>query len=140
MCSHGRIVAPFTDEDDYYRVATWSDPTGRLCECISQKAEKLAAAQIPYTPIPKNTMNCWGGVIDTARTCNSNYSTHCLLSACGIEHEFGGLFGSPVGWNHRIKRCIRWEVNGRCCRCLKTELIDGDWCGPAPKDPNVRKW
>ena len=127
----GRIDPP--GPDWWYIVATWSDPTGSLCSCIRQKAATLVAAKLPYTPIPDNVI-CDGVMVGT---CNSNYSTHCLMSACGIDHDFGGLFGAPIGWDHRIKKCIRFERTGGCCRCVETKEVDGEWCDPAPKNPNV---
>lgn len=135
-----RITAPFTDRNDYWIETTWSDPTGRLCECIHARAAALSAANLRYAPIPQNRISycpCHG--FSTESTCNSNYATHCLMRSCGIGHRFGFL-GTPIGWNHRMRRCVEYVAIGRQCGCRKWEYIDQEWCNAAPESPDAHEW
>ena len=104
------------------------------CDCIRAAAAALNNA-IPtpmYWPIPEN--DCAGG----NPTCNSNYATKCLLKHCGFDYrDIWGASGAPVGWNHRMKRCLKpsWsivgtEFNSDCvCECKQWQYVDLAWCG-----------
>jgi hypothetical protein len=69
-------IKPLGFEFSYYKYQEWSDPSGKLCECIHAKVRALNAAKMPYAPIPRNELQ--GSECKNMRWCNSNYATSCL--------------------------------------------------------------
>ena len=133
----GRPEIGFTDPGDYYPVVQWSDPSGELCRCINREVANFNGQNLKYTPIPRKG-SCDGSDIGT---CNSNYAAHCIMKRCNID--FTGWHLTPVGWNHRMKRCAErrygYVYDGwggySCCRCTRYEVVDGGWCGESPVAP-----
>jgi RHS repeat-associated protein len=104
-----------------------------VCQCIRDTAKLIDSQHLPYSPIPVNS-DCGG-----AAQCNSNYTTKCLLSNCGLyrnQYLVGFLLGfAPVGWNHRMEKCSSVGiVTSHCgsCVCYKWETVDDAWCSPPP--------
>lgn len=126
-----RINTPFKPE--WYTVDVWDDPSGNLCNCIAREAKNIADRKLRYFFLPSNS--CAG-----ESTCNSNYTTRCILSRCGIASLLERLVGSAPGWNHRMKKCTSSSFEGPNCNnciCHKWETMDDDWCGDTPDYPRI---
>jgi hypothetical protein len=110
---------------------TWTDPTGSLCECVRKQAANIRNRKLPYKAVPGN--NC-----DGKPTCNSNYTTHCIMSSCGISTS--NVSGSwEPGWNHRMKECVAKFQTERCaCHCFKWTEVDSGWCADTPNPPKLK--
>jgi RHS repeat-associated protein len=117
---------------EWHAYMEWNDPTGALCGCIDKEANNITSQNLPYWPVPENGVYHTGGwpgksYCHVYKTCNSNYSTHCMMKRCGITADRP----KAPGWNHRIKDCTEWEkpcwYKNRC-RCKTWENIDDDWC------------
>ncbi len=110
---------------------TWHDPTGATCGCIERIAGLIRSKFLRYEAIPSNTtMVNIDRVCKSHSTCNSNYTTKCILRKCGLAPNFGGL---APGWNHRMKKCTDFKetyIMGELCdcKCKKWETIDDSWC------------
>jgi RHS repeat-associated protein len=114
----GGISGSYFDRDKFN-----VDPA--ICDCIAADASRLQAANLPYSPIPSN--NPCGG----DPTCNSNYTTKCLLSHCGLQSTLDSAWFPPVGWGHRMKKCVRVaRTKQGCCVCVKWDPTDDAWCSP----------
>ena len=54
------------------------------------------------------------------------------MKKCGLNYAWGAF--PPVGWNHRMTKCLKWVVEpgpeplSQRCTCCKEETIDDDWC------------
>jgi len=114
----------------YSPQAAWTVPES-VCKCIRDTAVQINAQNLPYVPVPGNS-DC-----GAEPSCNSNYTTKCLLSNCGLstnQYSVGFPLGfAPFGWNHRMKKCTSVaDYNPRCggCFCRKWESVDDAWCSP----------
>lgn len=119
----------------YWTDTQWTFENEWACRCIRNTAALInsQAANLPYQAIP--TQVCG----DARPVCNSNYVTKCLLEHCGMK---GSWVINPVGWGHRMKKCVKWhneysthgtgDVEKCKCVCDQTETIDDAWCSPAP--------
>ena len=132
----GRITTPigtwpWRDEME------WIDPTGQLCGCLDREAVNIKKRSLVYFPNPSNYLEPEGDKCKNRTSCNSNYSTHCMMKRCGITAE------RPFapGWNHRMSHCT--EIVGKpfCwgfCGCNKWEPFDSDWCSDKPNPPVIQ--
>lgn len=146
-CS-GRPRVPIIGGDYLSRGSVIVDHT--VCQCIEETADRIRRQKLPYSPIPGNDP-CGG-----KPSCNSNYTTKCLLSFCGVGDKFGTEWWfDPVGWNHRMKTCIDVEQPspsvatpnpaGKGCCCLEWRTDDDSWCSErtldeVKEDPPGRMW
>ncbi len=135
-----RVDTPF-GVGPYRLVDTWLDPTGGLCNCIRKTASTITNKKLPYEPIPGAEVDLFSQECEARSFCNSNYSTHCLMSKCGIKSSRSTGRIAP-GWDHRMKICTkkRYENLARqckTCRCEKWENADGEWCADEPKSPII---
>jgi len=134
---------PFnTSYGDYYRVAKWEDPSGRLCNCIASSVKAMNSAGLNYQYRPTNVFEgqcrrCGKKDIcqcKTQSTCNSYYATNCILKSCGIVYD--GWTWNPVGWSHRMRECVqcsnvcREEEGEEKCEvmCDRWKTTDDAWC------------
>lgn len=133
----GRINTPgWTNE--WRTEGTWMDPTGQLCGCIDSEAANVRNRNLPYWPTPSNNMSTgWDGKCYPNSTCNSNYSTHCMMKRCGITASRPWA----AGWDQRMSRCVK-ERKFPCagCACEKWEPVDQDWCGDTPNPPRIQPY
>jgi len=125
--ANGRVFTPVTF-GTYWPAESKTVPDN-VCECIKATASRITSTKIPYNPIPTNEA-CGGDPQG-----NSNYSTKCLLSHCGLSSKFDTQIAPPVGWNHRMKKCVKVNpyhppCEGASCICDKWETRDDDWCKP----------
>jgi hypothetical protein len=88
-------------------------------------------------------------------SCNSNYTTHCMMKKCGVDSKRNWGRTAP-GWDHRMKTCKAFSSipaistlsnplypsfrpPGSCgCVCKKWELIDDEWCADEPQEPIIQ--
>ena len=121
---------------DYFVAASFVG-TDRDCACIADTAALITSRGLPYEPVPSNDP-C--GL--SASTCNSNYTSKCLLRNCGLGDVDWSTswFGTPVGWDHRMSTCVVPKVilhgEKSCateCKCLEWRSDDTRWCGPPPE-------
>ena len=136
-------------------VDKWEDATGALCKCVHDTAALIRSKKLPYFPVPANKTSRDGQSCKTESTCNSNYTTHCIMNKCGISSTTSTGRLTP-GWDHRMKKCHTWRrpsifsmICGGECQCAEGgwSYIDTEWCGDAPigdppggifgQDPNV---
>ncbi len=143
----GRIIPPFFNYK-WRIVETWRDPSGGLCNCVDRITALIKSKKLRYELRPSNTILEQFGKAKfscvSSSSCNSNYTTHCVMKKCGIDSNRNSGFFAP-GWNHRMKKCtdFNWRPgndkrSGRCaCTCNKWETIDDSWCADAPAAPVV---
>ncbi len=135
-----RIDTP-TGVGPWRLVDTWNDPTGNLCDCIRSKAGAITKAKLPYKAIPEWEIDLLSDECNQPAYCNSNYSTSCIMSKCGIVSQRDTGRSAP-GWGHRMQYCSKKRYVGSrhgctSCRCDKWENKDGDWCADKPAVPTV---
>lgn len=105
----------------YYNRGTVNVPDA-VRDCLKANAQRMNDQDLPYQAVPQNSRCGFSPV------CNSNYTTKCLMSHCGLGSQFSNQWFPPVGWNHRMKRCTI-PVPFRCnCICLKWRIVDSEWC------------
>jgi RHS repeat-associated protein len=139
----GRVTVEWVfSERNYYVVASWGDSSGWLCQCVRATVDAINRNHVnmPYSPIPYNKCFPQGG---SYSTCNSNYTTHCLMKSCGIDFRNWIPFFKPVGWNYRMTECLSshleeyrdspvdvGDIGEKKCKCVcdLSVPIDEGWC------------
>ena len=108
-----------------------------ICSCIDSEAANITSRSLVYWPTPSNYLVPDGRDCKFKTSCNSNYSTHCMMKRCGIT----AVRPYAPGWDHRMSRCknkapmpFRWGY----CGCLEWEPFDQDWCADAPNPPRIQ--
>jgi hypothetical protein len=123
-CNIVNFEVHFIRERPYGTQTTWMESQD-VCKCIREKSQLINSKNLPYQFVP--TKDCEG----EGSTCNSNYVTNCLLKKCGLSYDAWATGGTPVGWNHRMTKCLARSYQGgdQCvCICTKEETIDDEWC------------
>ncbi|MFN7731626.1 MAG: RHS repeat-associated core domain-containing protein [Pirellula sp.] len=111
--------------------AEWIDPTGTLCGCIDREAG--AFPKLPYFAKPSNSCESYP-------TCNSNYTTHCMMKKCGITSDRPWA----PGWDHRMAECVKKRFPCQAspttvsnCVCDEWKVVDNNWCASKPNPPII---